>query len=404
MPTGHPAAGAQLGPYRIVREIGIGGMGVVYEAVDIGLDRAVALKVISSDLAADADFRERFRREARALAGLESPHVVQVHAFGEADGALYLATSLAPDGDLARYLRENGPLPVTAALDLVAQVAAGVAAVHRAGLVHRDVKPANVLLRRRDAGLVAYLGDFGIAGPLEDRREATSALLGTPSSMAPELHAGAVGDVRSDVYALGCLLWTVLTGRPPYVGTQGDVIRGHRTKPVPQLQGRTSQLREINRILRRALAKDPTERHVSAAELREELRRARSLPSGVRSRRLPALALGVALVVAAGVALGGPGADREEAATDGHGAPAPALDPARAAHSLARVLLDRGVVIDRRQAACTAEAWIGDVGLARLVAEGYFTRDMEYVDLEIGSTAEETRLALAAATRSCLRR
>lgn len=161
-----PVPGDLLGPYRIVRLIGRGGMGAVYDAVDTTLDRHVALKVITPALADDPGMRERFVREARAQASLDSPHVVEVFAHGEDDGRLYLASRLMPDGDLGQHLRRHGPLPARLAEDIVAQVAAGLAAAHRAGLVHRDVKASNVLLRHRGTHTEAHLADFGIAAPL----------------------------------------------------------------------------------------------------------------------------------------------------------------------------------------------------------------------------------------------
>lgn len=153
----------QLGPYRILRRLGQGGMGTVYDALDTALDRHVALKLIAPGLADDPGFRSRFVREAQAQASLDSPHVVQVFAHGELDGQLFIATQLVPDGDLGRHLRRHGPLPREQAVAIVAQVADGLAEAHRIGLVHRDVKPSNVLLRHRGTDTVAYLADFGIA-------------------------------------------------------------------------------------------------------------------------------------------------------------------------------------------------------------------------------------------------
>jgi serine/threonine protein kinase len=160
-----PDPPATLGPYRIVRHVGRGGMGTVHEAVDTALGRRVALKLILPELADDPDFRARFVREARAQASLDSPHVVQVFAHGEVDGRLFLASQLVPDGDLGAALRRHGRLPEREAVDLVAQVADGLAEAHRVGMVHRDVKASNVLLRRRGTHTVAYLADFGIAVP-----------------------------------------------------------------------------------------------------------------------------------------------------------------------------------------------------------------------------------------------
>ncbi len=159
----YPAPGEEIGPFRVVRRLGGGGMGAVFEAVDVTLDRRVALKVIAPHLAEEAGFRDRFTAEARSLAVLDSPHVVQVYAHGEQAGRLYIAIQLIPDGDLAHLIEDLGAPPLRVGLDLISQVAAGLADAHAVGLVHRDIKPANVFLRRRDGAMSAYLGDFGVA-------------------------------------------------------------------------------------------------------------------------------------------------------------------------------------------------------------------------------------------------
>ncbi len=239
--AGSLVAGTMIGPYRIVRELGGGGMGVVYEAADDALDRTVALKIISPHLAEDADFRARFTREAQSLAALDSPQVVHVYAHGEVDGLLYIATQLVPDGDLGAMLQQYGAPPVRVALDLVAQVAAGLADAHDAGMVHRDIKPGNILLRRRGTAMSAYLGDFGIARQLgvEVTETSRTGTVGTPSYMAPELHTGGTAGVPTDLYSLGCLLWAVLSGHAPYRGTsEYEIVSAHLAQPVPQLPRR----------------------------------------------------------------------------------------------------------------------------------------------------------------------
>jgi serine/threonine-protein kinase len=219
----------RIGPYRLVRTLGSGGMGVVHLAEDPGLGRQVALKVISPHLAQDPAFRARFTREAQALAALDSPHVVHVYAHGEHDGRPWIATQLVPDGDLGRMLEDHGAPPVRVALDLMAQVAAGLSDAHAAGLVHRDIKPANVLLRRRDSTMQAYLSDFGIARQVDAApTRAGTGPVGTPTWMAPELHTGATASVATDVYSLGCLLWAALSGHAPYVGTTDyEIVSAH---------------------------------------------------------------------------------------------------------------------------------------------------------------------------------
>jgi hypothetical protein len=277
---GFPAPGERIGPYEIVRQLGMGGMGVVFEAVDTVLQRRVALKVISPYLADDPAFRVRFTQEAQAQASLDSPHVVQVFAHGEADGSLYIASQLIPDGDLGAMIRARGAPPPRVALDLIAQIAAGLADAHAVGLVHRDIKPANVLLRLRGEDVSAYLADFGIARRIDVNPDLNQTLttqgfaVGTPSYMAPELHTGGTPGTTTDVYALGCLLWAALVGRAPYGGTTDyQLVSAHVSAPVPQLAASGQFEREVNRILRTAMAKHPGERYPSAAALRDDLRR-----------------------------------------------------------------------------------------------------------------------------------
>ncbi|GAA4818691.1 serine/threonine-protein kinase [Nocardioides caeni] len=278
---GDPAPGARIGRFLIVEQLGQGGMGVVYRAMEENLGREVALKVISPHLAHDADFRERFTREARAQASLESAHVVAVYAHGEEDGNLYIASQLIPGGDLGQLIRGSGTLPVAQALEIIEQVASGLADAHDAGLVHRDIKPGNVLVRRRPGALRAYLADFGIARRINAAAtRLTSSTAGTPSYMAPELHGGAVAGPTTDIYALGCVLWVALTGRPPYQGvSEYQLVAAHVREPVPQLPGTSPMVNAANRILRTAMAKEAAERYQSAAEMRADLQAALRLPA-----------------------------------------------------------------------------------------------------------------------------
>lgn len=300
--SGEPGPGERLGPYRVVRRLGAGGMGTVLEAVDTVLGRRVALKLIARDLADDPVFRARFVREAQAQASLDSAHVVQVFAHGEIGGRLYIASQLVPDGDLAALLAREGALAPSVAVDVVAQVAEALGEAHRTGLVHGDVKPANVLLRRRGPDVAAYLADFGIARRADaGRTGGPGVAAGTPSAMAPELHDGAAASPASDVYAVGCLLWSAITGRAPYAAaSDGALARAHRTSPLPQLPGRTRWEREVNAVLRRALAKDPSDRAGAADVLCAELRRIRAV--GARASRRPARRAKRVPVVAAGLA------------------------------------------------------------------------------------------------------
>ena len=266
-----PSVGDSFGRYDLLRVLGHGGMGVVYAARDTALDREVALKIITPQLAADEDYRARFRREAQALSRVESPHVVAVHDHGELEGCLYLVTGLVPDGDLFARVRDTGAPEPRVAVDLVLQVLDGLEDAHRAGVVHRDVKPSNVLLRRRGERLEAVLCDFGIASLPGSEVTRTGGLVGSYPYMAPERHQGRQTGVAGDVYSTGCLLWHVLTGAAPYSGTDVEIALAHLQAPVPQLPEVDATTADLNRVLARAMAKAPGERYPSARAMRREL-------------------------------------------------------------------------------------------------------------------------------------
>lgn len=210
-----PSVGEDFGAYRVLRQLGRGGMGVVFAAEHRGLGRTVALKVLSPELAAQPDYRTRFAREAGVLARLDSPHVVQVLDHGEHDGCLYIATQHVAGGDLAGALRTHGPVPTAQAAQVAEQLAWALADSHAAGIVHRDVKPSNVLLREVGAEVFAYLCDFGIAQDREPGLTAPGAVAGTFAYLAPERLRGEPATARADLYALGCVLFTALVGAAP---------------------------------------------------------------------------------------------------------------------------------------------------------------------------------------------
>ena len=267
-----PRPGEPFGRYRIVRQVGHGGMGTVYEAVQENLGRSVALKVLLPQLSDEADFRARFAREALALAALDSPHVIQVYDHGEESGQLFIATQLINGPDLQRLVSERGPLPLAVALDVVAQVASGLADAHGLGILHRDIKPSNVLLREGHSDVHAYLCDFGIARAEDDDHTVTGGVAGTVGFMAPERHHGAPANVQTDIYALGCLLWVLISGQLPYAGNSGvQMALAHMNQPVPQLGGRSSVLVDIDAVLARAMDKRPDHRYGSAVEMRRDL-------------------------------------------------------------------------------------------------------------------------------------
>lgn len=336
----------RLGGYVLKRTLGQGAMGVVYLAEEPELDREVAVKIIAPHLLAHTGFRERFTREARALARLNSGHVVQVYRYGEEDGSLFIVTQLVPDGDLGHLLKQDGVPPVGTALDLIAQVAEGLADAHDAGLIHRDIKPGNILIRRRDRELTAYLSDFGIARAAD--ADATGAGLtkagtavGTPAYMAPELHVGRPASVSSDLYSLGCLLWETLTGTTPFPGsTPFEVIAAHVEQPIPQLPGSGPVIDGINRILRSSMAKQPEDRFSSARAMRAALLRVYALarhidvpvdamPMGSGPKTMPA-------------ERGGPAPDGQAGGQSPWGAPHPAAGASPGAHPSPTPLLGSG--------------------------------------------------------------
>ncbi len=289
-----PQPGQQFGRYRIISRIGRGGMGSVFEARESGLDRPVALKVLSSDLADEASFRSRFLREARILASLDSPHVIQVYEQGEHDGRLYIATQLVKGSDLHQLIQASGPMAPADALGLVAQVAEGLSDAHAAGLLHRDVKPSNVLVRTDRDEPFAYLCDFGIAVQPDSHSTRTSGVIGTVDYMAPERHEGQDASIASDIYSLGCVLWAALTGKAPYDDTSAvRVAMAHMTQPLPVYTGDSPAADLINQVLTRSMAKHTSQRYTSAADIRRDLLSALDVDRG----RAPAPDLGESITV-----------------------------------------------------------------------------------------------------------
>ncbi|MGI5127055.1 WD40 repeat domain-containing serine/threonine protein kinase [Pseudonocardia sp. CA-107938] len=273
-------AGGEFGPYRLDSLLGRGGMGEVWRAYDTDQHRVVAIKLLLESLSADAAYRTRFEREARTAANLHEQHVIPIHRYGEIEGRLFIDMRLIVGEDLGKVLDREGALPVHRAVAVVSQVAAALDAAHAVGLVHRDVKPANVLLATTPEGAPdsVYLADFGIAALVdaEARLTLTGAAVGTPSYMAPERFTVGRVDHRADVYALGCLLHEMLTGEKPFLGD--DVVallHQHATQPPPRPTDVRPELpAAFDVVVAAALAKDPDERFPSAGALAAAARRA----------------------------------------------------------------------------------------------------------------------------------
>lgn len=245
-----PAIGSTLAGYRLDALIARGGMGVVYRATHLALDRSVALKVIARQFAGDEAFRDRFLRESRLAARLDHPAVVPVFDAREEDGELIVAMRLIAGGDLRKRIEASGPLPPVEAVALLGQVADALDAAHAAGIVHRDVKPHNILLE----GERAYLTDFGLAKALgESGVLSGTSVVGTVEYMSPEQWRGEQVGPATDVYSLGCVLYESLTGVVPYARRAGGV-----EPEMPQ---------GLDAVIERAVAKDPAERYATAGEL-----------------------------------------------------------------------------------------------------------------------------------------
>jgi hypothetical protein len=263
-------AGDEFAGYRIVGRIGGGGMGVVYEAVEPALDRQVALKLIASEAARDPGFRERFAAESRTAARVEHPNVVPIYAVGEQDDVPYIAMRLVSGPNLGEMIASLRHLEPSDAASIVSKVAAGLGAIHAAGLIHRDVKPANVLLSGPGPEEHVYLTDFGVAKQLAQTSEQTSGgqVLGTLDYVAPELIERRPADARSDVYALGCVLYKALTGEVPFTGEDvGAKLWAHMNTDPPLPSATVGVSEAFDEVVVRAMAKDPSERYASAEDL-----------------------------------------------------------------------------------------------------------------------------------------
>ncbi len=263
MPPGSVFAG-----HKIEAVAGRGGMGVVYRARQLSLDRVVALKVIAPTLIADEAIRRRFLRESRVAASIDHPHVIPIYYTGEEGGIAYIAMRHVAGDDLRTLVRRTGPLDPARAARIVRQVAAALDAAHASGLVHRDVKPANVLLGQGDH---AYLTDFGLTKHVLSEAGATKPghWVGTLDFIAPEQIRGERVDARADVYALGCVLYYMLAGRPPFT-PDGDEAKmwAHLTEQPPLVSEAAPGVPEgFDEVIARALAKEPAQRFQSAGDL-----------------------------------------------------------------------------------------------------------------------------------------
>jgi streptogramin lyase len=314
-----PRRGSEIAGFRLEDLLGRGGMGAVYRAVDLRLGRKVALKLLAPELAENERFRERFLRESQLAASLDHPNIVPIYAAGETAGQLYLAMRYVEGYDLRQLLAREGSLEPGRALGLLDQVADALDAAHERGLIHRDVKPGNILIAERAGREHCYLSDFGLTKQSASISglTGTGELVGTVAYVSSEQIRGEAVDARADVYALGCVLYECLTGEQPFA-RESDVatLWAHVHEPPPALAASRPELgREIDRVLARALAKRPAERQQASGELIASARAALGVhgtstpasPLPWRSSRLGRLraflAAGAAVALAAAVTL-----------------------------------------------------------------------------------------------------
>jgi hypothetical protein len=255
---------------RVEAVAGRGGMGIVYRATQLPLGRAVALKLVSPERAADPSFHARFERESRLAAAIDHPNVIPVYDAGEEDGRLYIVMRWVRGTDLQALLSASGGIDSRRAATIVAHVGDALDAAHAAGLVHRDVKPANVLITGEDGSGHVYLSDFGLSREIstDTRLTESGEWLGTVNFMAPEQFEGGRVDDHTDVYALGCLLFAALTGRAPFSGrTVAATMLGHLDEPPPRPSATAAVPPDFDAVVARAMAKRPADRYPSAAAL-----------------------------------------------------------------------------------------------------------------------------------------
>src|SRR5207253_1878488 len=293
--------GTELGGYRILEPLGHGGTSVVYRAEHVRLGRSAALKLLTPSVG-EADFAERFLRESQLAASIDHPSIVPVYDAGENDGLLYIAMACVDGSDLKSLIAEDGKLPVRRALRIVGQIGSALDAAHARGLVHRDVKPANILV---GAGDRAYLSDFGVVKELSSNGTTrTGTFVGTIEYCAPEQIEGQAVDGRADVYALACVLYECLVGEPPFHRpSEVAVLNAHLHAPPPKLHGQPGGLEAV---VAKALSKSPLDRYATCVEFLAAARAAaaeRRVHPGRLAVSLALLVLAAALGAAAALGI-----------------------------------------------------------------------------------------------------
>ena len=265
-------------------ELGRGGMGVTYKAIDTHLRCPVALKIISAQFIGNESARSRFVREARAAASVRHPNVATVFHLGESGGNYFYAMEFVDGETLEALIHRRGRLEIDLALEIVTQVAAGLTAIHKQRLVHRDIKPSNIMLSWEEGRLEnVKIIDLGLAkGVTEDTLSIAGSFIGTPTYASPEQFAGLGTDIRSDLYSLGVTLWEMLSGKPPFHGSVAELMDQHQ-RAAPPLAKLRNIPEPIMALLDVLLAKDPSQRFQTPAQLQQALTKVRgAIGSGLR--------------------------------------------------------------------------------------------------------------------------
>jgi serine/threonine protein kinase len=267
------APGSTFGGYEVEAVVGAGGIGILYRARQLRLDRPVALKLVEPEVARDPVIRERLRREARAVASLDHPNVVPLYAAGEEDGTVYIVTRWVEGTELGTLIHSEGPLEPARAARTAAQIASALEMAHEKGLVHRDIKPSNVILTSEGH---AYLTDFGLAKRADTAAGLTAAaqMLGTVDYVAPEQIEGSEPDARGDVYSLGCVLFEMLVGEAPFADQKGGMAKMWaqvNAEPPSVRERRPDVPQALEDVIRLAMAKAPAARPTAAAFRRSVL-------------------------------------------------------------------------------------------------------------------------------------
>ncbi len=394
--AGNGRIGSEIGGYRILEQLGEGGTSVVYLAEHVRLGRPAALKLLTPAVG-EANFADRFLRESRLAASIDHPAIVPVYDAGEAGGLLYIAMACVDGSDLKTLLEEEGRLPLRRALRVVGQIAAALDAAHARGLVHRDVKPANILVAPDDR---AYLTDFGVVKELTSGGTTrTGSFVGTIEYSAPEQIEGREVDARADVYALACVLYECLTGESPFHRpSEIAVLNAHLHAPPPKLSRIAPELpASLEPVLGKALSKSPLDRYGSCGELVAAAKAAASERRVHRRRLAVSLLL---LVLAAGVGAVAALGIRALVADGPRAAPPTPLPRRSVLETLDGLLLrsdDGRTLNDVAYALINAHRYARAVPFARkavkrtatgTVTRGYATFNLGYALLESGKCAE----------------